>query len=472
MSKAPRGKKRDPRGSITDDLNADRFAAFKKVSKSRKGEYDEATDGQDEQGFLLPNETTQKILKAARHQLQNEVADDDDEAADEYGSGDEAAGAGDDVDDVLATDDKLNDDYYSTGYDAPISAGGNADDDEAEGSVDLEYDDNESVATELESFADLGMDYNIDEEEARLLEKFQPKTGMQTRNLADIIMGKIKEQEVARKNADSASNAGGDIPAVDKRVARVYIAIGHVLRRYTSGKIPKAFKVLPHIQNWEELLMLTNPHQWSPHATYAATRIFAANLNEKLAQRFYSTILLPIVMEHLVSEKKLHPALYMAIRKSLFKPVAFFKGFLLPLIEDDDCSLRMALVVASVLQKMHLPPIPTAVVMFSISRLPFRGPNCVFLRVLIDKKMTLPLQVIDALVAHFHRFLRTHNNNDLLPVLWHQTLLSFVQRYKDSLTLEQILLLRDVCDVHFHRLITPETRREMNIALAKLQPKA
>eukprot|EP00744_Colponema_vietnamica_P009425 GILI01013400.1.p1 GENE.GILI01013400.1~~GILI01013400.1.p1 ORF type:complete len:429 (+),score=142.90 GILI01013400.1:18-1304(+) len=417
----------------------------------------------DAQGFLLPNETTQKILKAARHQLQGEEGDDydNDEARDETGG---------DVEDELEADDKLNDDYYHEGYnkdEAPLVAGGGEDEDDDDGTVNLDYDDSESVATELENFQDLGDEYNIDDEEARLLEKFQPKTGMQTRNLADIIMGKIREQEVARKNADGSSNAGGP-PSIDKRVARVYIAIGHVLKRYTSGKIPKAFKVLPHIQNWEELLMLTNPHEWSPHATYAATRIFAANLNEKLAQRYYSTILLPIIMEHLVSEKKLHPALYMAIRKSLFKPVAFFKGFLLPLIEDDDCSLKMALVVASVLQKMHLPPVPTAVVIYSISRLPFRGPNCVFLRVLIDKKMTLPLQVIDALVAHFHRFIKTHNKDDLLPVLWHQTLLSFVQRYKDSLTLEQILLLRDVCDVHFHRLITPETRREMNIALQKL----
>ena len=32
--------------------------------------------------------------------------------------------------------------------------------------------------------------------------------------------------------------------------------------------MPKAFKVIPSLNNWEEVLYLTNPEEWSPHAVY------------------------------------------------------------------------------------------------------------------------------------------------------------------------------------------------------------
>ena len=38
--------------------------------------------------------------------------------------------------------------------------------------------------------------------------------------------------------------------------------------------------------------------------------------------------------------QRLNFHLYQALRKALFKPGAFFKGFLLPLCEAGDCTLR------------------------------------------------------------------------------------------------------------------------------------
>ena len=32
--------------------------------------------------------------------------------------------------------------------------------------------------------------------------------------------------------------------------------------------MPKAFKVIPNLQNWEEILYLTEPESWTPHAVY------------------------------------------------------------------------------------------------------------------------------------------------------------------------------------------------------------
>lgn len=50
------------------------------------------------------------------------------------------------------------------------------------------------------------------------------------------------------------------------------------------GSLPKAFKIIPNLRNWEEVLYLTDPDMWSEHACYAATKLFVSNLNARLAQ--------------------------------------------------------------------------------------------------------------------------------------------------------------------------------------------
>lgn len=467
---------RDPLG---EELLADKFAKTKDADASAgrrgvRGAGDAtASSGDAKGGFLLPARATRRILDAARRHIED---------GDEDNNGEE----GDDDDNDGADGEEGEGERV---FGVPEGEGSEDDLDGPEEEVELEYSDTSSQASEVPSHLGDALGdgieeaYGIDDEESRLLAKFQPATGVQSRNLADIIMDKIAEKEARAKRehgsrahgtgvaegeeGEEGASTVGDSAGVDRRVAKVYSAIGGVLKHYSSGKIPKAFKVLPHVQGWEKLLMLTRPHEWSPHASYAATRIFAAALNERMAQRFYSAVLMPIVHERLAADKKLHPALYMAVRKALFKPLAFYKGFLLPLCTEGECTLREALVLASVLQKCHLPPVPTAVVIVKLCDLPFSGPNSVFIRVLVDKKMALPYQCIDALVGYFHRFCTTHPSTEALPVLWHQTLLLFVTFYKADLKPEQIELLRQVCSKHFHHLITPEVRREIAAAEGK-----
>ena len=62
-----------------------------------------------------------------------------------------------------------------------------------------------------------------------------------------------------------------------------------------------------------------------------ATRIFASNFNPKLAQRFYAVVLLPAIRDDIAANKKLNYHYYMALKKSVFKPSAFYRGILLPL---------------------------------------------------------------------------------------------------------------------------------------------
>lgn len=53
-----------------------------------------------------------------------------------------------------------------------------------------------------------------------------------------------------------------------------------------------------------------------------------------------------------------------------------------------------------------------------------------------------------------------HDKRDL-PVLWHQSLLTFVQRYKEDISSDQKEALMELLRAHAHAQITPEVRREL-----------
>eukprot|EP01059_Diplonema_ambulator_P029276 TRINITY_DN4858_c0_g1_i2.p1 TRINITY_DN4858_c0_g1~~TRINITY_DN4858_c0_g1_i2.p1 ORF type:complete len:451 (+),score=99.28 TRINITY_DN4858_c0_g1_i2:42-1355(+) len=384
-----------------------RRAAARLKKKRREEVTEEDTCGhggleKDSDGFAMPNSVSSKILKAAREQQQEDEMELDGEDA------------------------------------------------------ELEYDDASSVATEtpIEDHED----FEIDEEEERLMQQFAPQSNMQSRNLADIIMAKIREKERAADDAASRGSRSAAPTNFDPRVVKVYKTVGKVLKKYTVGKIPKAFKVLPNLQGWEELLWFTAPHEWSPHALYAATRIFAHTANEKMAQRFFNTILLPYVRSSFKHTGRLHSHAYAAIRKALWKPAAFNKGFLIPLAAEPDLTMKEAMIVSSVLSKASMPRAHAMVAVAKIAQMPYNGSSSIILRVMLDKKYDMPYQVVDLLVKHFHKFI--HETREL-PVLWHQCLLTFIQRYKENFVEEQVTLMRKLVNKHNHIMISSEVRREL-----------
>jgi essential nuclear protein 1 len=85
------------------------------------------------------------------------------------------------------------------------------------------------------------------------------------------------------------------VDTLDGKIVDAFRKIGVVLKTYRSGKLPKAFKIVPMVANWEELLLLTIPEKWSSQATLEATLLFLASRNKKMIQRFFSVILLPTV---------------------------------------------------------------------------------------------------------------------------------------------------------------------------------
>ena len=65
-------------------------------------------------------------------------------------------------------------------------------------------------------------------------------------------------------------------------------------------------------------------------AVYQATKIFVSNLNAKLAQRFLALVLLPRVRQDIKANKRLHFALFQALKKATYKPGAFYKASEIP----------------------------------------------------------------------------------------------------------------------------------------------
>lgn len=262
------------------------------------------------------------------------------------------------------------------------------------------------------------------------------------------------------------------------------VRVGTILSRYKSGPLPKPFKVLPSVPNWETLLDITRPESWTANAVYAATRLFISS-KAVVAQEFISMVLLDRVRDEIRETKKLNVHTYNALRKALYKPACFFKGLLFPLVSGGTCTLREAHIVSSVIARVSIPVLHSAAALLrmcdlaaeqSLKSLESTGAVNMFIRAFLEKKYALPYKVIDALVFHFLRFRASDNGEDAmmtdgpsgsgakyykLPVLWHQCLLVFAQRYRNDITEDQREALLDLLLVRGHKDIGPEVRREL-----------
>lgn len=262
--------------------------------------------------------------------------------------------------------------------------------------------------------------------------------------------------------------------------------IGQILSRYKSGPLPKPFKILPTIPHWEEILEITQPENWTPNACFQATRIFVSH-KPFVVQRFLEMVILEKVREDIYENKKLNVHLFNSLKKGLYKPAAFFKGFLFPLVGSGTCTLREAHIISAVLVRVSVPVLHSAAALKGLCDIAAQeasqgseggGATNIFIKALLEKKYALPYQVIDALVFHFLRFRSVdpasvqHGDamtgvyaegdaKNKLPVIWHQSLLAFAQRYKGDVTEDQREALLDLLLSHGHSAIGPEVRREL-----------
>lgn len=303
-------------------------------------------------------------------------------------------------------------------------------------------------------------DMQINEDDERAMKLFQNESGTKTRKLADLIMDKIEEKQTDLYI--QLSDAGTlKIEDIDPRVKEMYEGVRDVMKRYRSGKVPKAFKIIPKLRNWEQILYITEPHNWSAAAMFVGTRIFSSVLAQHMAQRFYNLVLLPRIRDDLGEYSRLNAHLYSALRKALFKPAAFMKGIILPLLEAGDCTLREAIIIGSVVARSQIPVLHSSACLLKICEMDYSGANSIFIRIFLEKRYALPYRVIDAAVFHFIRF--EHDKREM-PVLWHQSLLTFVQRYKNDISSDQKEALFQLLRKQTHFKVTPEVRRELQAA--------
>lgn len=261
------------------------------------------------------------------------------------------------------------------------------------------------------------------------------------------------------------------------------------MSRYKSGKLPKPFKILPTVPRWEDILEITRPDKWTANACYEATKIFVSG-TQATAQRFLEMVILERVREEIHETKKLNVHLFNALKKGLYKPAAWFKGFLFPLVQSGTCTLREAQIISAVLVRVSVPVLHSAAAIKGLCDIAAQessagteggGATNIFIRALLEKKYALPYQVIDSLVFHFLRFRTVDPANatqaDIddsmaglsgagakeirLPVIWHQCLLAFAQRYRNDITEDQREALLDLLLTKGHSKIGPEVRREL-----------
>lgn len=232
---------------------------------------------------------------------------------------------------------------------------------------------------------------------------------------------------------------------------------------------------MPH---WEEIIQLTRPDKWTPNACYEATKIFVSS-TPQVAQIFMEHVILERVREDIQETKKLNIHLFKALKKGLYKPAAWFKGFLFPLVGGGMCTLREAHIISAVLARVSIPVLHSAAALKGLCDIAAQetnqeteggGATNIFIKTLLEKKYALPYQVIDALVFHFLRFREDPNKMQIgrmkdgagkLPVIWHQCLLSFAQRYRNDITEDQREALLDLLLTKGHSAIGPEVRREL-----------
>jgi essential nuclear protein 1 len=100
----------------------------------------------------------------------------------------------------------------------------------------------------------------------------------------------------------------------------------------------------------------------------------------------------------------------------------------------------------------------TSAALLKIAEMEYSGSNSYFIKVILQKKYSLPNRVIQGICDHFSRFTIDERQ---LPVLWHQSLLTFVQLYGREIPHAEKENLALLTQNHVHGGITPVVRKHL-----------
>lgn len=114
---------------------------------------------------------------------------------------------------------------------------------------DSESEEEEEDTLEPDTFYE---NIEINEEDERAMEMFMNNNAAPRRTLGDVLAERLTE--VKSHFTEEGSVINQDFPP---RVEQMYKDIGEVLKKYRSGKLPKPFKFIPTLVNWEQALYIT-----------------------------------------------------------------------------------------------------------------------------------------------------------------------------------------------------------------------
>merc|ERR1712039_249736 len=97
------------------------------------------------------------------------------------------------------------------------------------------------------------------------------------------------------------------------------------------------------------------------------------------------------------------------------------------------------------------------------------GKTEVFIRVLLNKTYTFPSEIIEILVNHFSRY---RKETYTLPVIWHQNLLTFVNRYGPNISEKSRQELKLLVKTQHHRKISNIILQKLTKITPKNSPKS
>lgn len=281
-----------------------------------------------------------------------------------------------------------------------------------------------------------------------------PKPNIFSGNISDHVKLKLLDQDddvTPSENIDEGTQ-------IDPKVVQLFTLVGKSLSEYNNGPLPKAIKAIPSIENWEEILELTNPFKWTPYAVQKITSIFASSWNSKTVEIYYQNYLLPIVRENISQNKKLNLRLFLALKKATYKPAAFYKAILLPLLKNN-CTLKESRMITGVISKCSIPALHSAAAIMLILNLKLSGSLLTVLRGFINKKYSLPVSVVKRIINFFVEF---KDDQMSLPVLWHHCLLDFVMTYKTSFSNEDKSNLKTLISKQTYKGISEEIIAQIN----------
>ena len=250
---------------------------------------------------------------------------------------------------------------------------------------------------------------------------------------------------------------------INQRIVDAYKLVGEVLRTYTSGKLPKAFNILSSTEDWQDLIDITEPYNWTPQAMYNAVIQFSSS-DSTIGTIFYEKYLVPAIRNDIKKNKKLNIHYYNCLKRALFKPSSFFKGIILPMSKT--LSGKEASIIGSILRKCSIPNNHASAAIVKLTQLCKNDKKGIsvgalfFIRLLLIKKYSYPQEVKNSMVNFFLSYYNFDKNK--LPVIWHQTFLCFVQYYKLDLTEDEKNKLKDLNNKVGHHMIQSEINRELS----------